>query len=1192
MKLPASSYRALLEGAQSTTSRASAAVSRPIHTSSSALNAENRDSNSPIYRSKQYNEKNKQSRVSDTILTASRLGRHADSISKDTSDQYSGWKRTPGPSTRRNVGRPKLSREASQSMVRAIASDNVETLLGTYSASVLTAPLLTDEGDVEEGFQRAMQAKISARDFIAPRRNIEQGDFVEVRRGTTTAVGIVLPPPEDESPAAQETTATAQRAQTSMKELFILITTGQVVLFKENDVMMQIPQVIEPSLARAAAVQSKLFVVSSNSLDTPSNSDGSHDSHSYNSSGETHPTEGSALQEEPVDEPRFEARASICNKLRILERQKEKELQRILPAFQSLFLVPQQQQQPGQKPGAQRKKEDEENRMRRMDLRTGAITTFEAAKLMHEVQVRRGKGASKKGKNGAREAAPLTACTIYATHSLLMSHPTHFLADALSHRTSQLFMCRSDAERANLQLISKWIAGRPGSQGQAFIDAFCKKASKLREWAENHPHDPAGPPRIIDAPNKDLDLTWTSEDKSIIEFLQASLGSRREVQADTHGSIAMEIVKRAGGHFRVLPYPNVGELLDVDKATELLLVEKKKEGRKLGKSILQTVGTDLSAGPDLQHALVMHFLTSIGALPPWQNPIRLDASFRSATAGEDGGEPEREPNAGEQGSTEEAAKSPAKKFNLTLDHEIEAMRHDFGKRHTVYVIDDEGAFELDDGISIERVHGRETEQAWVHIHIADPTAWIQFDDPLGQRAERRFQTLYFPEARWAMLPDEFVRSGVGLRSTSTGEASAEGQRVMTFSALVDLSTGLVQDIKVRPAFVHDVKTISYNKVSGLLVDPSSASSESGEDAELSLLLQLATRLSENRTRSSAFVAYRSSPSLSISPLPLPGVPVSPSQLQRPYFFAGFPSINLSVATNDNTDTSDSVPALGQFLVSEMMILAGRIAASYGRAHNLSFAYRYQLRPESDKDAEEILSMRTNLPSPSGSTGASASPVNDNGIVGHGLIEYENMLVQGISVSSSGYSASPRDHFSLGITADSAAESASFTPPPAFQDAITSSGYARATSPLRRYPDMLTHWQIKHHLVHQSAKFRKADIERILPQMERQEVTSKQLMRSAGRFWLHSLLQRSLLDAKFKDGRVDGPFTARVMLPQVRVSNATLLGRVRVNVAELGIPADLEWDPSETPPTSGETFKVMPVAVISAGIRSGLVVRRV
>ncbi len=106
------------------------------------------------------------------------------------------------------------------------------------------------------------------------------------------------------------------------------------------------------------------------------------------------------------------------------------------------------------------------------------------------------------------------------------------------------------------------------------------------------------------------------------------------------------------------------------------------------------VGDDwdgFGCGSDLQHALVVRFLTSIGALPPWQNPIRLDASFKNATLGEDGGEPEGGVCASADGVGRE---SKAKKHSASLDEEIERMRHDFGKDHTVYVIDDEGAFEL------------------------------------------------------------------------------------------------------------------------------------------------------------------------------------------------------------------------------------------------------------------------------------------------------------------------------------------------------------------------------------------------------------------------------------------------------------------------------------------------------------------
>lgn len=1165
MKLPVSTSRLLLlDGAHKTSHLTpTTSTARTFLTSSPALAPYNR----PTANAKQANERAKQHRVSNNILTASRLGRHADSISKSTSDKYSGWKPTPGPSSRRNVGRPKLSREAGRSLARSVGSNDAETLLGSHAARVLMRPLLHAQV-ADDGFGRTsrVQTQISARDFIAPRRELRPGDFVEVRR-KNVAMGIVLPPPEDMQLSREEATK-AHRTNAGMRDLFVLVTSGQIVLYKDNDVMMQIPGVIESSLTQAAAAKSTKYVVSSNSLDSPVNSDGSHDAHSFATVADSDPVEGTAVQEEPVDVPRFEARASICNKLRVLERQKEKELQRLMPSFQSLFLLDANASHTDSAEAAAKL------RKQRMDLRTGAITTFEAARLMHEQQVRRASSTSPE-----KKAEPLTASTVYAAHALLMSHPTHFLADALSHRTSQLFTCRSDAERANLKLISGWITSPPGSQGQAYIDAFCSKASKIRDWAEAHPYDLSGPPRFVDAPHADLDVTWTPQDRSIIEFIQASLGSRREVQEDTHGSIAMQIVKRAGGHLRILPHPDTTELLEVERAAQLMLVEPE---RALGRSVLETVGTDVVAGSDLQHALVMRFLTSIGALPPWQNPIRLDASFRNATMGENGGEPEPEPSASELGQST-MTPSLAKKFGVTLDQQVEAIRHDFGKDHTVYVIDDEGAFELDDGISIEPVHGREGDQAWVHVHIADPTAWIQPDDALGQRAERRFQTLYFPEARWAMLPDDFVRNGVGLRPASPASGNSDGQRVMTFSALIDLSTGLVQDTKVRPALVHDVQTTSYNRVSAMLANPNDGTASSA--GELALLLKIATKLSENRARCSAFFTHPPAFAVSVSPLPLPHVPVSASALQRPYFFAGFPTITFSNTGSQQSAQADRVPALAPFLVSELMILAGRIAASFGKQHSLAFAYRYQLRPDTEQEAHSMLAMRTNVPAEA----TSVPLVSEHGVVGHGLIAYHDMLARGLALSSSGYAAHPLEHFSLGIVAD---HKAPFAPPAGLRDAVLAGGYVRATSPLRRYADMLTHWQIKHQLVRGRARLRTHEVERVLPQLERQEVAAKQLMRSAERFWVHALLQRSLLEKGFPQEGTRGPFTARVALPEVRINAMTLGARVRVNIEEFGLPADLEWGATDAPPSANDVFEVMPVAVAMAGIRSGLTVRRV
>lgn len=1138
MRIPTTPYRAIL--LDSSASR----LFRSISTTPASNEKWNRSDNSSSSRSqskaKQYNERRRQLKVSDTLLTASRLGDQASSISKEDSDRYSGWKPTPGPSTRRNVGRPKLSHPAAKSLNKAKADESIETLLGPHSAKVITTPLLAPSGDEDVFGGRPEGGRVGSRDFITPRRQLKPGDFVDVRR-QGVSVGIVLPPPPDDTESQGKV----------MRDLYVLVTSGQIVLYKENDVMMQIPSFIDFPLTSIATPTSKRYVVSTNSLDAPSNPDGSHDAHSSNTGGEVDPTEGSAIEEEPVDVARFEARATICNKLRLLERQKEKELQRLLPSFQSLFLVPQLAADRG-----------------RMDVRTGSITTFEAARLMFEHCKEM---LAKKGKE--EEGWEMTASTVYAAHSLLMAHPTHFLADALSHRTSQLFSCRSEGERANHVLVSSWNTSPPGSEGQAYISAFCEKARKIRKYHESHSHNPSGEPRIIPAPTPDLDITWTKEDREIIEFLQTSLGSRRELQEDTHGSISMSLIKRAGGHFRVLPHPNSHELMSVDSASDLLVAEEEEGGKGLGRVMLELIGTDLHASLDLQHGLVMRFLTEIGALPPWQNPIRLDAAMRSAIA--DDPEPEVEAP-----TATKAGKGVAKKHSLTLDQEVENIRHDWGKDHSVYVIDDESAFELDDGISISPLAGQ--DKAWVHVHIADPTALVQPGGELGRRAERRFTTIYFPEARWAMLPDSFVSSGAGLRaSTGTdGGRAGEGQRVMTFSALIDLQSGLVEDTTVKPGLVHDVQTISYDKVSSLL-SQSPGTTKGKKEEELRLLLKAATLLSENRTKATAFVAYRFRSSISVSPLPLPSLPVSASALQKPYFFAGFPTISVSPAS-DSPAASGATPPLAHFLVSELMVLAGRIAASFGTQHNLPLAYRYQHAPESPEEVEAILGMRSNLP-------GDGTLVSENGMVGHGLIPFEDLLVQGHTLSAGGYSSSADDHFSLGITGSSD------YPASGIKDALTGGGYTRATSPLRRYIDMLGHWQLKHHLIHDKPRFKHGEIDTILPQLERQEATARQLMRSADRFWLHTLLQRSLLEPNFasQGGRewLKGPFTAKVVLPEVRINAATLLGRVRVQVDELGTPADLEWGAGEAAPELGAVFKAEPVAVIMAGMRSGLVLRR-
>jgi exoribonuclease-2 len=100
------------------------------------------------------------------------------------------------------------------------------------------------------------------------------------------------------------------------------------------------------------------------------------------------------------------------------------------------------------------------------------------------------------------------------------------------------------------------------------------------------------------------------------------------------------------------------------------------------------------------------------------------------------------------------------------------------------------------------------------------------------------------------------------------------------------------------------------------------------------------------------------------------------------------------------------------LVAEMMILAGEVAARYGQAHNIPLPFRGQPQPELPPD-EELLQL------PAG---------------------FVRFCALRRCMPKSEMSITPVRHAGLGLDT-----------------------YTQATSPIRRYSDLLTHFQLKAHL---------------------------------------------------------------------------------------------------------------------------------
>ena len=141
----------------------------------------------------------------------------------------------------------------------------------------------------------------------------------------------------------------------------------------------------------------------------------------------------------------------------------------------------------------------------------------------------------------------------------------------------------------------------------------------------------------------------------------------------------------------------------------------------------------------------------------------------------------------------------------------------------------------------------------------------------------------------------------------------------------------------------------------------------------------------------------------------------------------------------------------------MMILAGELAARYGQAHNLPVPYRYQPQPELPPD-EELLAV------PAGPARACAvrrcMPRSEMGM-------------------------SPARHSGLGLEA-----------------------YTQVTSPIRRYTDLLTHFQIKAHLRGEPLPFSAQEMQDIVMCLGTSVREASSVERQTNRYWGLEYLRRN------------------------------------------------------------------------------------
>jgi exoribonuclease II len=326
----------------------------------------------------------------------------------------------------------------------------------------------------------------------------------------------------------------------------------------------------------------------------------------------------------------------------------------------------------------------------------------------------------------------------------------------------------------------------------------------------------------------------------------------------------------------------------------------------------------------------------------------------------------------------------------------------------VYTIDDESTTEIDDGISWEKLSdGR--ERLWVHI--ADPTRWLVPEDELDLEARKRGSTVYLPTGMVPMFPEVLA---TGPMSLVQGKICC----ALSFGIILD-KTGGVEEYSIHASLIKPTYRLTYEDVDEML-----------------------------------HLAVQDEPEIAAL--------ASIAKLRKTWRYQqGAISINMPEAVikvrNDEISVELLNDSSSRQLVAEMMIVAGEVAARYGKEHNIPLPFRGQPQPELPPEEELIV-----LPA-----------------------GFVRACAMRRCMPKSEMSITPSRHAGLGLNS-----------------------YTQATSPIRRYSDLLTHFQLKAHLRGEVLPFSADQLRDVMITVFNvtQEVTLVE--RQTNRYWALEYLRRN------------------------------------------------------------------------------------
>lgn len=363
--------------------------------------------------------------------------------------------------------------------------------------------------------------------------------------------------------------------------------------------------------------------------------------------------------------------------------------------------------------------------------------------------------------------------------------------------------------------------------------------------------------------------------------------------------------------------------------------------------------------------------------------------------------------------------------------------------HRVFAIDAQATVDIDDAVSIEKTDN--PDEHWIHVHVADPASRIQHDSSLGRRAH--------------LLPLNLYLSGHQSNIWGVGSEVQElfslgpDKPCLTFSGRVN-KDGELLEYTVTPGQLKDVIFITPEEVNHAVGfedprgPPAWSSTESFQVGRAppkkpdNRKMVTASELRQDELESLKAL-HRLAITIRDRRLAKGSVPLFPLRAEARASFddtsvdgssSGLMACNGDPSISIGWDVGSEAP-----LVTNTMVLAGEIAARWCADRKIPIPFVKQ--PGAERNSELLKAYTERVYYPALLRGE--RPSLDQARQFYDLVGPDEV------------STRPGPHFVLGVDA-----------------------YAKVTSPLRRYSDLVAHWQIEHALLQDSGEGGKGPVQNL------------------------------------------------------------------------------------------------------------------